>query len=189
MQRRDLLRALGGASAFALLPLDAVAAWSRVASGIAVAEGLSAAQLALVGAIADTILPRTDSPSATDVAVPAFVNVIVGENYTDPQRTQFLAGLVALDAKAKTDGGSSFADLSSSARGSFIESVEAAPRNAEPSRTYWRLKGLVLHGYFTSERVSKDVLHNEIMPGRFDGSAPMRPSSTKSGGDEVHHHA
>lgn len=188
MQRRDLLRAFGGATAFALLPLDAVAAWSRVASGARVAEGLSGAQLALVGAIGDTLLPRTDTPSAIDVAVPAFVNVIVGENYTDAQRTQFLAGLDALDAKAKTDAGSSFFDLSPSARDSFIESVEAAPRNAEPSRTYWRLKGLVLHGYFTSERVMKDVLHTEIMPGRFDGAAPMTAPTTKSRGEE-HHHA
>ena len=188
MQRRDLLRTFGGATAFALLPLDAVAAWSRVAARVRVAEGLSEAQLALVGAIGDTILPRTDTPSATDVAVPAFVNVIVGENYVDAQRTQFLAGLDAFDAKAKTDTGTSFVELSPSARGSFIESVESAPRTGEPSRTYWRLKGLVLHGYFTSERVSKDVLHTEIMPGRFDGSAPLRVPAAKSGGEE-HHHA
>lgn len=188
MQRRDLLRALGGATAFALLPLDAVAAWSRVAAGVHVANGLTDAQLALVGAIGDTLLPRTDTPSAADVAVPAFVNVIVGENYTDGQRTTFLAGVDALDAKAKTDTGSSFVDLSPGARGSFIETLEAAPRNAEPARTYWRLKGLVIHGYFTSERVMKDVLHTEIMPGRFDGSAPMNTPATKSG-SEVHHHA
>ena len=37
--------------------------------------------------------------------MPAFVNVIVGENYTDNQRTQFLLGLDALNAKAKTDTG------------------------------------------------------------------------------------
>jgi hypothetical protein len=171
-----------------MLPLDAIAAWSRVASGVRVAEGLSDAQLALVGAVGDTILPRTDTPSATDVAVPAFVNVIVGENYAEAQRTQFLAGLDAFDAKAKADTGSAFADLSPGARGSFIESIEAAPRNAEPARTYWRLKGLVLHGYFTSERVSKEVLHTEIMPGRFDGSAPMRVPAAKSSGEE-HHHA
>jgi hypothetical protein len=188
MRRRDLLRGLGGATAFALLPLDAVAAWSRVASGARVADGLNDAQLALVGAIGDTILPRTDTPSATDVAVPAFVNVIVGENYPEAQRTAFLAGLDAFDAKAKTDTGSSFVDLSSNARASFIESVEAAPRTGEPSRTYWRLKGLVLHGYFTSERVAKDVLHTEIMPGRFDGAAPMSVPAKKEGG-EVHHHA
>lgn len=188
MQRRDLLRAVGGATVFALLPFDAVSAWSRVASGARVTEGLTDAQLMLVGAIGDTILPRTDTPSATDVAVPAFVNVIVGEHYTDTQRTQFLAGLDAFDATSNTDAGASFVDLTPAARGSFIERLEAAPRTAEPARTYWRLKGLVLHGYFTSERVAKEVLHTEIMPGRFEGSAPMPVPAAKRGSEE-HHHA
>jgi hypothetical protein len=35
------------------------------------------------------------------------------------------------------------------------------------------LKGLIIHGYFTSEAVMKRVLHTEIMPGRFDGAAPI----------------
>ena len=83
MEQRDLLRALGAAGALALLPNETMAAWVRVASGARPAEGLTEAQLALVGAIADTILPRTDTPSATDVGVPAFVDVVVSENYTD----------------------------------------------------------------------------------------------------------
>ena len=155
MERRDLLRALGAAGALALLPNETMAAWVRVASGARPAEGLTDAQLALVGAIADTILPRTDTPSATDVGVPAFVNVVVSENYSDEERTAFIAGLDALDATALP----------------AIES--AADRRTEPARTYWRLKGLIIHGYFTSEPVMKRVLHTEIMPGRFDGAAPM----------------
>ena len=155
MERRDLLRALGSAAALTLLPNEAVAAWSRVASGVPLAAGLSAAQLARIGAIADTILPRTDTPSATDVGVPAFVDVIVSENYTDEERGLFVANLDAIDPAA-LDG---------------IESQ--TDRSQQPARTYWRLKGLVVHGYFTSERVAKDVLKVEIMPGRFDGNAPM----------------
>jgi hypothetical protein len=31
----------------------------------------------------------------------------------------------------------------------------------------------VIHGYFTSEPVQRNVLRTEIMPGRFDGAADM----------------
>jgi hypothetical protein len=155
MERRDLLRALGAAGALALLPNETMAAWARAASGAGPAEGLTDTQLALVGAIADTILPRTDTPSATEVGVPAFVNVVVSENYSAEERAAFIAGLDALDANVLPT----------------IES--AADRRAEPARTYWRLKGLIIHGYFTSEAVMKRVLHTEIMPGRFEGAAPM----------------
>jgi hypothetical protein len=83
MERRDLLRAFGAATALALLPHDAVAAWARVATGLRPTDGLTEAQLALIGAIGDVIIPRTDTPSASDVGVPAFVDVVVSENYGD----------------------------------------------------------------------------------------------------------
>src|SRR5437016_5594164 len=120
MNRRDLLRSFGAAAAVALLPREAVAAWARVATGVRPADGLTDKQLALVGTVADTILPRTDSPGATDVGVPAFVNVIVSENYTDADRASFVAGLDALDAQ--------LARASSTASG--IEAIEAGDRRA-----------------------------------------------------------
>lgn len=196
MQRRDLLRAFGAATALAFIPRDAMAAWARVASGVRPAAGLTDAQLSLVGAIADTILPRSDSPSATDVQVPAFVDVIVSENYSDTERSAFLAGLTTLTTWAPTPAASSdttvqtgrpsraFVDLSGEERGALVEALEhASSRREEPMRTYWRLKGLIVHGYFTSERVSKDVLHVEVMPGRFEGSAPLAapPAAHRSG--------
>ncbi|HEY9227451.1 MAG TPA: gluconate 2-dehydrogenase subunit 3 family protein [Gemmatimonadaceae bacterium] len=183
MQRRDLLRAFGATAALAMVPREAVAAWTRVATGARPADGLTDAQLALVGAIADTILPRSDSPSATDVAVPAFINVIVSENYTDADRQTFVAGLDAIEAHVKMNAGAPFTNLSAEKRGDAIGAIEAlGDRRAEPSRTYWRLKGLVVHGYFTSERVMKEVLHHEIMPGKYDGNAPMPSKVARPGG-------
>jgi hypothetical protein len=175
LQRRELLRTLGAAAGLALIPhRDALAAWSRVASGLAVGDGLSDPQLALVAAIADTNLPRTDSPSATDVRVPQFINVIVSENYSESERAAFVSGLALIESNAQTSAGASFTDLQAEARASFIQSIESLPdRRGEPGRTWWRLKGLVIHGYFTSEPVMKNVLHVEVMPGHFDGNAPM----------------
>ena len=190
MERRDLLRAAGAAAALSFLaPRDALAVWSRIARGGAVVGGLSEQQLALVGAIADTILPRTDTPSATDVGVPAFVDVVVSENDTDEDRAAFLAGLDSIEALAKSTAGDAFAQLAPAARASVIDAIEgAASRRADPARTYWRLKGLIVHGYFTSEPVMKDVLKYEVMPGRFEGAAPMpaRPGTPPARGDHRH---
>ena len=163
MQRRGFLSAAAASAAVALLPNDALAAWTRVADGLAPADGLTAAQLALIGSIADTILPRTDSPSATDVGVPAFINVIVSENYTEADRLAFVTGLDAIDTHMKANGADPIAALEA-----------LTDRRTEPARTYWRLKGLIIHGYFTSEPVMKNVLHHEIMPGKYDGNAPLK---------------
>ena len=120
----------------------------------------------------------------------------MSENYTDADRAAFLAALDTLNTwtpplATNADSASvrpaaapvAFVNLAPEARGALIDAIEHAPnRRAEPMRTYWRLKGLVIHGYFTSERVSKDVLHVEVMPGRFDGSAPMAVRTSGAGG-------
>jgi len=187
MQRRELLRVLGATTALSLLkaPHEAAAAWARVVSGATIANGLSEAHLALVGAIADVIIPRTDTPSATDVKVPAFVDVMVSENYADAERASFVAGLDAIDAHIKSNGG---LPVDGAGKSSAIESLEAlSDRRSEPARTYWRLKDLVIYGYFTSEPVSKNVLKNEVMPGKFEGAAPMPKKSMQPAGSGAHH--
>jgi len=59
--------------------------------------------------------------------------------------------------------------------------AEPVDRQAPDARAWSRLKGLVVHGYFTSERVQKDVLKTVVMPGRFDGNAPMKAAGGANG--------
>jgi hypothetical protein len=174
LERREVLRALGATAALGFLPRNAHAVWELAkVRPSTTAAALSPAQAALVNAVGDTILPRTDTPSASDVGVVDWVDVLVAEYYSDEDKATFLAGLDAIDAAAKTATGSVLADLSPDARGAVIAAIEGSTdRRTEPARTYWRLKGLVIHGYFTSERVQKEVLKTEIMPGRFVGDAP-----------------
>jgi hypothetical protein len=175
MERRELLRVLASAAALSLLPSDrALAAWSRVVAGASPTNGLNDAQMALVRAVADTIIPRTDTPGATDVGVHQFVNVIVSEYAKDDDRATLLAGIDAIDARAMSQSNVVFPGLDAQARGKLIEGFESGPRDVEPARSWWRLKGLVVHGYFTSEPVMKDVLKVVVMPGRFEGAAPVQ---------------
>ena len=55
----------------------------------------------------------------------------------------------------------------------YIRLKGLVPELAPRARAYSRLKELVIHGYFTSERVQKEVLRTQIIPGRFDGAAPL----------------
>lgn len=187
MDRRDLLRTLGAAAALSLLPRDAEAAWLRVARAPgAPLRALSAAQAAQVAALADTILPRTETPSATDVGVVAWVDLIVADYFRDDERRQFMDGLAAIDALAKSPAPTTAATGAAAPAGgtgggagnepaaalALVETLEQGDRRSTAGLAWWRLKGLVLHGYFTSERVQKEVLKGQVMPGRFDGCVP-----------------
>ena len=181
MNRRQLLSAAGGVAVLAIVPRSAYAAWRRVIAGERPLSGLTESQLALVAALADAIIPRTDTPGATDVGVPDWVNLIVSEYYTDAERDPFVSGLDVIAEQIRGPGADTFLSLSRDAQDMLLAALDSpADRQRPAARAFSRLKGLVVHGYFTSERVQKDVLRVEIMPGRFEGAAPMPPARRSS---------
>ena len=182
MERRDALRALTAAAAFTLMPRTAEAAWKTVAASLdAAPRVLTDERAVLVAALADAIIPRTDTPGASDVNVSAFVDVIVAEYYSDDERAIFLSGIDLIGARLRRGDATSFAGLSPESQKTLLDSLDQPVDSQAPDARAWqRLKGLVIHGYFTSERVQKDVLKTVIMPGRFDGNAPMKTAGASN---------
>jgi len=178
MQRRELLAALGaGAAASLLAPLtaDQRLAVARNLHAQAKPGGfLSGAQRELIVRIADTILPRTATPSASDVQVPAFIERLLTDWQTEAERSELLAGLAAFDQRCEASRGSRFASLTPQAQTAAIAEVDGKQgKKGSPEAAYATLKGMVVYGYFTSERVMKEVLKVRVIPGRFDGCAPF----------------
>ena len=172
VKRRDLLRAAGAATALAVLPRSAEAAWMRVRAGYQAPNGLTAAQRSLVAGIAETIIPRSDTPGASDVGVVDWVNLIVAEYYADDVRAPFIAGLDAIDTQTRASHGKGFAELAVNDQQAVVAALDTpADRRTVEARAYSRLKSLVVYGYFTSERVQHDVLHSQMVYDRFQGAA------------------
>jgi hypothetical protein len=179
IRRRDLLGLAGAAALTSLLrPLSAEQQaalggelHARVRTGVR-SQSLTASQLALVGAIADTVIPRTQTPGATDVGVPAFVDLVLAEWHTPGERADFLAGLEALEARSQRQTGEPFGILDAAARERFLTGLdgrEGAPRSAEAA--FARLKRLAVYGYITSREVQSNVLRTPMIPGQYEGCA------------------
>ncbi len=189
MHRRDLLRAAASVAALAVFPGTDDAAeliWTRIYARkhSPPSDRAPNAQQALINALADTIIPRTDTPSATDVQVPAFIDIIVSDYYADADRAAFTSGLAAIDALANRVGGALFASLTGEQRTAVMTALEQPSDRTDPAaRGYARIKGLVVHGYFTSQQVQRDVLRVNVTPGRFDGSAPLERRVRNGGAD------
>src|ERR1041384_4340367 len=135
MKRRDVLGFLGSVALAPLLgPLSPRERWTagaqihaRLHGRIQAGRALSGAQMALVTALADTILPRTDTPGAVDVGVPAFVDLLVAEWYPDDERNHLLGGLDALDGRARSAGGKAFAELDAAGRAGILPAGDGKP--------------------------------------------------------------
>jgi hypothetical protein len=181
LDRRDLLKVaaggLVGAALSAAVPssAEAQAVWRalRASPPLPPRDAATRAQDTLLAALADGILPRTETPGAVDVGVPAFIAFIVRERDTAAERAQFEAGLAAIDALAREREGNVFAALAPDARERMLAILDARDAvRTEPGGTFRRVKQLTLHGWFSSERVQREVLRTEIMPGRYVGDAP-----------------
>jgi len=181
MQRREALRFLGTAALAPLLtPFSARERFAvgrrihqQLAAGAA-GHALSAAQLAQVRALADTILPRTDTPGALDVGAPEFFDLLLAEWYSDEQRERLLNGLDALDARCRETQGKPFAGLDGGGRTQFLALIEAVhPESGPPEEAYVRIKQQLVFGFLTSKPIAELTRTTPIIPGRFDGCIPL----------------
>lgn len=187
MQRREALRLIGTAAAIpAFGGLSAERLWGLAEdthdradrfsrSGLGV---LDPHQLETVAAIGEIILPRTDTPGARDVGVPAFIDLLMTEWYDDTERTQFITGLAAIDREAAGTGAAGardFMSLTSAAQLALVGKLDTAEARPDGSaaQAFRTIKQLTVFGYFTSRPIQRDVLKVNIWPGRYDGCVPV----------------
>jgi hypothetical protein len=173
LTRRELLARLGVLLGGALIGGDT---WLRgeTLAGKTPGQDFSAADIALLDEIAETIIPTTDTPGAKAAQVGAFMAMMVTDCYDDAHHAAFRAGLEKLRA-----GG--FLSATPEERTARLNALDAEQRRHQDTRApgetvhYFRMmKQLAVLGYFTSEIGASQVLIYEEAPGRYDGSAPWK---------------
>src|SRR3989442_5510883 len=109
MNRRDMMRVLGGALALPLLaglPAERLDALGRAAHRRARARaggftGLDPHPAETVATIAEMIIPQTDTPGARAAHVPEVIDLILAAWFAADDRARFLAGLADVDERGR----------------------------------------------------------------------------------------
>ncbi len=158
---------------------------------------LNDAQRRTIAAIAETIIPRTDTPGAIDAGVPRYIELMVSDWFNDEERAIFDAGLAALMDDMDARFGKSFEQLPEADRVAVLEALEEAASDASyysfsadifggfdsTNPFIAQLKELTTWGFFTSELGSTQMLRYNAMPMKFDGAYPYEEGeSSWSGG-------
>lgn len=184
MDRRTALRTLGTLTGLGLLTPRDRALGAEARRLLASRRGgtgppvpvLSPRQLEAVGVIADIILPRSETPGATDVGVPAFIDLMVAEWMDEEESAAFLSGLDELDRVARGRFGSPFLEAEPEDQALLVRELDeslASPLAPDaPPDFYGWLKRLTLTGYFTSEQ-GAELTGYRIVPGAFAGCAAV----------------
>lgn len=137
-------------------------------------------QALLVAALANQILPKTDTPGALDVGVDVFVDKMVAEVYSEKEQKQFLKGLEEIAKNSESTNGKIFTDLDNQAQYDFLYGIEnefkqlSFDSSPKEKPFFLMLKELVLLGYFTSEEIMTKHLDYQPVPGQLLGCEPMK---------------
>ena len=181
MTRREAIRRTTMMLGVAVTPslLTGVMQAQRASSTGRDTRFLSTKQFATAAAIAERILPKTDTPGASDVGVPAFIDLMYGKYMTDEEKSVFVAGLAEVDAASTVMRQRSFPELSNPQQDALLTKIAAAAQDKE--KTFFHLmKELTLLGYFSAEPIGRHVLHYDPIPGRFDGCIPLSAVGNKA---------
>ena len=135
-------------------------------------------QARLVTMLTDIILPATDTPGASDVGVPEFIEEMVETVYDEDAREQFISGMEAFNKLARDEYENDFVDLNFNLQLKFVNDQNrlavSGQQMYEPGIAFFQvLKELTILGFFTSEPGATQVLKYEMVPGRYKGCVPF----------------
>ena len=129
--------------------LVTIAALAAASPAEAQATLLSPPELDTLKALAETIIPRTDTPGAIDAGVPAQIDRRLA---TNPQLAEtFRTGLAALDDAARSRFGATFSTLTAQQKTDLL-----TPRVEDPF--FRTVKDMTVDAYYTSrEGLSEEL--------------------------------
>jgi hypothetical protein len=173
MTRRDALKtatALLGGALIAPAVLTGCAPEDRKAAP----KGLRLDDEALLGHIADTLLPTTAaSPGAAAAGVGATMFLLLNECQTAEVQQRVADGLRELRATCSARGVAGFDAMTQAQREQLLGEIDAAAQQAGDTHWFAVTRGLALHAYFTSEIGMTQATRFVLVPGRWEGCIPL----------------
>ena len=189
MDRREALQLLMGGAALQLASPNLFAKLRTARMLLdtqAVPRTLNSHQNATAAAIAEMIIPKTDTVGASDIGATQFIDLILTEWYTQEERDRFLSGLADVDGRAQALFVEKFVDCSTDQRGKILTALgEQMTRDAQAAREsapgyrgspqkpdknfYYMIRNLTLTAYFTSEAGAEKQSVFQVSPRSLEG--------------------
>ena len=127
-------------------------------------RALTVQQNAAVIAIAELIMPATDTPGATDARVNEFIDAII-DDARDAEKREFLGGLAWMDARSRELFGAEFVGCTPGQQTALLTIISSDRNTALEDRTgvafFKAIKALTITGYYNSEVGLRDELGHD----------------------------
>ena len=128
-------------------------------------------EMALLSRVSDLLLPRTETPGALDVHVPALLDGLMAEWASAETQAAHRASLEALDAALARHAGGDFLTVPNTTAERALTALDAEAFGGDPVEGYREFKALVTQAYFATEGGAVDEQGWVAVPGRWDPCA------------------
>jgi hypothetical protein len=172
LDRRQVLASVAAMFGTALCaPLSRAVAGVREGGPVAL-KPLDARHKTLLTAIADRIIPTTDTPGAAEAGVGEFIEMMLEHFYLAEERERLIMAIEQVDAYALRSRGKRFSELKSELMDFVLQDLlDGRLNGVEPSR-FEEVKQLTLGGYYSSEiGMTLEQVYLPV-PGQYDGAYP-----------------
>lgn len=137
--------------------------------------------IAFLDEIAETILPKTDTPGAKEAKVGEFMTVWVKDCYEEKDQKIFLEGMNKLNESSVQKNGKSFMESTPEQRHELLVGLDKeakeyskAKKPEDPSHYFSLMKQMTLMGFFTSKEGATKALRYVAVPGKYEGCIPYK---------------
>lgn len=145
-------------------------------------------QYHLCNAIADTIMPKTETPSASEVRVVEFMDLLLHDVFEQEVVVAFIEGLGKFDEECKSANQNSFTKLSQEQKNSYLEPLDEEVMSKDYDDEvpfYYTFKRLCLTVYYSSEQGVKQNLDYQPVPGEYQADVEMGAGDRISVGNQM----
>eukprot|EP00456_Euglypha_rotunda_P054451 TRINITY_DN4401_c0_g1_i3.p3 TRINITY_DN4401_c0_g1~~TRINITY_DN4401_c0_g1_i3.p3 ORF type:complete len:197 (-),score=62.97 TRINITY_DN4401_c0_g1_i3:826-1416(-) len=139
---------------------------------------MTADELALVAAMSEGIIPRTDTAGAIEAGVPQFVALLFDEWMMPEEQAAFRKGLEKFDTDAKSRFGKKFAKAPTTQQVELLRGWDEAVTKARASGAtdlppFAKFKSVTVIAYYTSEKGQEEELRAIMDAGQNDPNGPV----------------
>jgi len=129
----------------------------------------------MLAELAETILPKTDTPGAKELSAHLFVLKMVDDCYQKTDQVKYIQGMKDFETFVKSKTDKTFTENGTEEKLAMVAEVnQQKPDSSNMTYFYQTTKGLTVEAYTTCEYFLTKIRGYKMIPGKFQGCIPLK---------------
>jgi Gluconate 2-dehydrogenase subunit 3 len=129
----------------------------------------------LLSELAETILPKTDTPGAKELSAHLFVLKMVDDCMPKADQEKYLKGMKEFESYVEKKTGKTFVENDVTGRNAIVAELDQRKSTESAMEFFFRnTKSLTVEAYRTCEYYLTKIRGYKMLPGKFQGCVPVK---------------